>query len=153
MHAFLILSQHLWSKCFDFIRQGSYTRGVHFAMSAAWPFVNYVAIDKTVVSATTSERSRTSRSWPNPPAVPTWLHVTISCSPSSKKCWLGRNVPAFRTSQKQEIQSSVHRLHPTIKMPLNLGEDDWNCVCKAEKSTLNECERCRLIGPLYFLFH
>ena len=42
----------------------------------------------------------------------------------------------------QKIQSSTHCLRPTNKMPLNLGADDWNCVCEVEESTLKECE-CR----------
>ena len=48
--------------------------------------------------------------------------------------------PAFRASQKQSSQSSMHCLQPTVKMPLNLRADDLKCVCEAEESTLKECE-------------
>ena len=65
-----------------------------------------------------------------------WLFPFIK----KKSHWLDGNFPAFRTSQKQSVQISMHCLHLTIKMPLNLGADDWNSVCEAEESTLKECE-------------
>ena len=47
----------------------------------------------------------------------------------------------FRSLQKQQIQSSMHcHLHPVIKMHLNLGADDWNCVCTVEESMLKHVD-------------
>ena len=94
-----------------------------------------------------SLRNKTSRFWSIPPTAPTWLQITFGCSPSPKKSWLGRNFPAFRTQDlakavNLELYESMHCLNPTIKMPLNLGADDWNCVCEMEKSALKECECC-----------
>ena len=50
---------------------------------------------------------------PPPPPVPTWIHVTFFCSPSSKKVGVVENflLSGFRTSQKQWIQSPTCRLH------------------------------------------
>ena len=57
---------------------------------------------------------------------------------SPKKSWLGRTVLAFRTLPKQSVQSSLHDLHLTVKMPLNLGADKFALVfyCAIESSVL-----------------
>ena len=43
------------------------------------------------------------------------------------------------------VNSELHAWSTTsdIKMPLNLGTEDWNCVREAEESTLKECECCK----------
>ena len=59
-------------------------------------------------------RSKTSRSWPILPTVPTLLYVSFGWSPSSKKSWPGGNFLAFRIQiLAKAVNSELHALSPS----------------------------------------
>ena len=56
---------------------------------------------KAKVTVTFLKEQNTSRLWPISPTVPTWLHVTLGCSPSSTYSWLGGNFSAFTSEPRK----------------------------------------------------
>ena len=58
--------------------------------------------------------------------------------------WLFDMIKSVMSSTVPEKQTKDIKAELTIKMPLNPGADDWNCVCEAEKRVF--CRNVYVVG-------
>ena len=72
--------------------------------------------------------------------------------PRQRKVGWADIFPHSGPGKNSQFSECIVSGHPTVKMFLNLGADDWNCMCEAEESPVKECECCGQ-SDRYFLFY